>query len=106
MYEDIRPEVAEARPFWPLGLPAWDDAWIAHGLRGRESAYLAVWRRGAGSRSRTLGLPHLRGVALVPQVLHSGPSGVPVRWDAADGALTVSLPAPDTAALLRLGAVR
>ncbi|MET7703273.1 glycoside hydrolase family 36 protein [Streptomyces sp. NPDC005485] len=106
VYKDIRPEIAEAHPFWPLGLPTWDDAWIAHGLRTRESTYLAVWRRGPGSGSHTLALPHLRDVPLVSEVLHSGPSDIPLRWDAAEGTLTVSLPRPDTAVLVRLGAAR
>ena len=33
-------------PFWPLGLPRWDDPWVALGLRAPDASYLAVWRRG------------------------------------------------------------
>ncbi|MEU5336673.1 glycoside hydrolase family 36 protein [Streptomyces asoensis] len=107
VYKDVRHEIASAHPVWPLGLPKWDDAWIAHGLRGRTATFLTVWRRAAGpgapgSGSRTLPLPHLRGVHLTPEVLHCGPSGAAVRWDAAGGLLTVSLPRTGTAALLRL----
>ncbi|MFI0538553.1 glycoside hydrolase family 36 protein [Streptomyces sp. WSLK1-3] len=102
VYKEIRTEIAQAHPFWPLGLPSWDDAWIAHGLHGRGSTLVTVWRRGPGSESSTLCLPRLRGVPLVPEVLHSGPSGAEVRWDAPAGILTVSLPCPDTAVLLRL----
>ncbi|MFI7499803.1 alpha-galactosidase [Streptomyces sp. NPDC049687] len=104
VYKDIRPEIGEARPFWPLGLPAWEDAWIAQGLRGRTSTFLTVWRRGPGGGSRTLTVPHLRGVDLVPEVLHPGTADATARWDAAEGTLTVFLPRPDTAVLLRLGA--
>ena len=104
VYKDIRPQIAEAHPFWPLGLPGWDDPWIVHGLHGRESTFLAVWRRSPGEGSRTLAVPHLRGVHVVPEVLHSGPSGAGARWDAGAGTLTVSLPRPDTAVLLRLDA--
>ncbi|MFH9548187.1 alpha-galactosidase [Streptomyces sp. NPDC017435] len=106
VYKDIRPSIATAHPFWPLGLPTWEDAWIAHGLRARGTTLLTVWRRGPGSASRTLPLPRLRGVPLVPEVLHSGPSGAGARWDAAEGILTVSLPRPDTAVLLRLDDAR
>ncbi|MFD9390138.1 hypothetical protein ACFWBB_05170 [Streptomyces sp. NPDC060000] len=103
VYKEIRPEIASAHPFWPLGLPTWEDAWIAHGLRGRRSTFLTVWRGGGGVESRTVFVPRLRGVPLVPEVLHTGPSGATAQWDAAEGTLTVRLPRPDTAVLLRLG---
>lgn len=55
-------------PFWPLGLPAWDDDWLALGLRpapgARDSSgapvpdelWVTVWRRG-GAGSCVLELP-------------------------------------------------
>ncbi|MFJ9024946.1 alpha-galactosidase [Streptomyces sp. NPDC102259] len=108
VYRDIRPDVRQARPFWPLGLPTWEDAWLAHGLRGQDSTYLTVWRRepGAGPASRALTLPHLRGVHLHPEVLYPATADATTEWDAAAGRLTVVLPRPDTAVLLRLSAVR
>ncbi|MFE9448091.1 glycoside hydrolase family 36 protein [Streptomyces sp. NPDC006739] len=106
VYKEIRPQIREAHPFWPLGLPAWEDAWIAHGLRGPRATFLTVWRRDTGTGQRTLTVPHLRGVHLVPEVLHPGTSGVTAHWDAAEGTLTVSLPRPRTAALLRLAGAR
>ncbi|MFF4488775.1 alpha-galactosidase [Streptomyces sp. NPDC001544] len=102
VYKDIRPDIPRARPIWPLGLPAWEDAWIAHGLRGRESTLLTVWRRGPGPGHRTLTIPHLRGVPLRPIVLHPGTADAETEWNEAAGELTVSLPRPDTAVLLRL----
>lgn len=105
VYKDIRPRIADARPFWPLGLPDWEDAWIAHGLRGRDATYLAVWRReGTDSPpSRKLPLPHLRGVRLRPEVLQPTTADATVDWDAAEGTLTVRLPRTDTAVLIGLG---
>ncbi|GAA2470318.1 alpha-galactosidase [Streptomyces longisporus] len=103
VYKDIRPEIAEAHPFWPLGLPGWDDAWIAQGLRGRESTFVTVWRRGpADGASRELTIAHLRGAQLQPSVLHPAAFDGTARWNAAEGKLTVSLPRPDTAVVLRL----
>ncbi|MFG2470747.1 alpha-galactosidase [Streptomyces canus] len=104
VYKDIRPEIAEARPFWPLGLPDWEDAWIAHGLRGRDATLLAVWRRERADapEHRTLTLSHLRGVEVRPEVLQPMTAGATVEWDAAEGRLTVGLPRADTAVLLRL----
>jgi alpha-galactosidase len=121
VYKDIRPEISGARPFWPLGLPAWEDTWIAHGLRGQGSTFLTVWRRepgeaGGGSGPsrhgrnmpvedhRTLTIPHLRGAHVRPTVLHPATADATAEWDAADGKLTVSLPRADTAVVLRLSA--
>ncbi|MFC4503541.1 MULTISPECIES: alpha-galactosidase [Streptomyces] len=118
-YKDIRPEISGALPFWPLGLPAWEDTWIAHGLRGQDSTYLTVWRRepdvggGETAQSRhgrnepvddrcTLALPRLRGAHVHPTVLHPATADAAAEWHAADGKLTVSLPRANTAVLLRL----
>ncbi|MEU9329371.1 alpha-galactosidase [Streptomyces canus] len=106
VYKDIRPEIAGARPFWPLGLPDWEDGWIAHGLRGRDATLVAVWRRERADapESRTLTLAHLRGVEARPEVLQPTTADATVEWDAAEGKLTVGLPRSDTAVLLRLAA--
>ncbi|MEU1519874.1 glycoside hydrolase family 36 protein [Streptomyces sp. NPDC005811] len=107
-YKDIRPEIGGARPFWPLGLPAWEDTWIAQGLQGRDSTFLTVWRRGTGSgpSSRTLTIPHLRGAYLHPEVLNPTTADATAEWHAAEGRMTVRLPRPHTAVLLRLSTVR
>ena len=106
VYKDIRPEIADARPFWPLGLPGWEDGWIAHGLRGRDATLVAVWRRERADapERRTLTLAHLRGVEMRPEVLQPATADATVEWDAAGGKLTVGLPRTDTAVLLRLAA--
>ncbi|WP_405559922.1 alpha-galactosidase [Streptomyces canus] len=106
VYKDIRPEIAGARPFWPLGLPDWEDGWIAHGLRGRDATLVAVWRRERADapESRTLTLAHLRGVEARPEVLQPTTADAMVEWDADEGKLTVGLPRADTAVLLRLAA--
>jgi alpha-galactosidase len=121
VYKRIRPEIGDALPFWPLGLPSWEDTWLAHGLRGESATYLALWRREptAGgqegifdrsapedtrSDSRTVRIPHLRGSHLRLAVLYPTDAGATASWDTADGRLTVSLPRPNTAVLLRLSA--
>ncbi|MFF0159907.1 alpha-galactosidase [Streptomyces sp. NPDC005263] len=113
-YKDLRPEIAAAHPFWPLGLPGWDDTWIAHGLRGPESTYLAIWRRDLGAgpvdgthgadTTRTLTIPHLHGVPLDPTVLQPTTADTTTQWNPTDGSLTVGLPRANTAVLVRLGA--
>ncbi|MET7455809.1 glycoside hydrolase family 36 protein [Streptomyces sp. NPDC005574] len=103
VYKGIRGEIGAGLPFWPLGLPAWDDTWIAQGLRGRTSTLLTVWRRGpAGDDTRTLTVPHLHGSSVRPAVLYPSTADATASWSPADGRLTVHLPRPDTAVLLRL----
>ncbi|MFF0081980.1 alpha-galactosidase [Streptomyces canus] len=104
VYKDIRPQIAGARPFWPLGLPDWEDGWIAHGLRGRDATLVAVWRRERADapERRTLTLAHLRGVEARPEVLQPMTADATVEWDVAEGKLSVGLPRTDTAVLLRL----
>ncbi|WP_346779818.1 glycoside hydrolase family 36 protein [Streptomyces sp. S3(2020)] len=105
-YKNIRPQIAVARPFWPLGLPDWEDTWIAHGLRSDDATFLTVWRRAPGTdpgaASRTLHLPHLRDTPLHPEVIHPTTADATAEWDNDEGRLTVTLPRPDTAVLLRL----
>ncbi|NEB01019.1 glycoside hydrolase family 36 protein [Streptomyces sp. SID13726] len=104
VYKSIRPQIPASHPIWPLGLPGWEDAWIAHGLRGREATYVAVWRRERpdAPASRALPLPHLRGVRARAEVLQPVDAGAGVEWDAESGVLTVTLPRADTAVLVRL----
>lgn len=89
-----RAVLAEVRglvPFWPLGLPGWDDGWLALGLRpapGRDgSTWLTVWRR-HGTPEARLPLPAPPGARLQP-VFPVDPAGWDVRWAAEDGVLTV-----------------
>jgi len=105
VYKQIRPDIAAGLPFWPLGLPRWDDPWVALGIRARGRAYVAVWRRGDSAVSDgTASLPvgYLRGDAATSAILFSGPGGASARWDAGAGSLSVSLPAPPAACLIAL----
>lgn len=47
----LRPGLGAALPWWPLGLPEWDDEWVAFGLRLPEGTALIVWHRPAADRS-------------------------------------------------------
>lgn len=121
VYKHIRHDIAGALPFWPLGLPGWEDDWLAHGLHTADTTYLAVWRReptagsadaganltisgNAEADSRALRIPHLGNGRLIPEVLYPGAADAMATWEASEGLLTVTLPRPDTALLIRLGA--
>jgi alpha-galactosidase len=102
--ESIRPVMAESAPFWPLGLPGWEDPWVALGLRAPAASHLTVWRRGPAQQTSqvTLPVPHLRGTPATPQVLYPGDAGADASWDAVSGTLTVTLPRTPSACVLRL----
>jgi alpha-galactosidase len=103
--ESIRPVTPGATPFWPLGLPRWDDRWVALGLRAPGVSHLTVWRRGpqAGTGpSVTLPLPHLRGAQVTPRVLYPPRAGARASWDASAGTVTVTLPRLPSACLLQV----
>ena len=104
--EDIRTTIAEAVPFWPLGLPHWDDPWITLGLRAPGVSHLTIWRRGqepgTGAGQITFPVPHLRGSRVTPQVLYPRHAETGTSWNAAEGLLTVTLRDPPSACVLRL----
>ncbi|MFJ9114829.1 glycoside hydrolase family 36 protein [Streptomyces sp. NPDC102394] len=108
VYKELRRQIPDSLPYWPLGLPGWEDSWIASGRRGTDADWLTLWRRAAapgddaGDSTRTVALDHLRGARVTPTVLYPATADATAAWDAAHGRLTVCLPRPDTAVLLRL----
>lgn len=92
-HRGLRAHLADAVPWWPLGLPGWSDRWVALGLRTGGRTLLTVWNRGPGGTVH-LPVPQLRGREPVwSTVFPTGVSGETVGWDAGTGVLTVTLPA-------------
>ncbi|KQR40162.1 alpha-galactosidase [Microbacterium sp. Leaf159] len=54
LHKTVRGGLAATDPFWPLGLPAWDDDVVCLGLRGTEQSLLFVWDRSEEPRSITI----------------------------------------------------
>lgn len=98
--------IEQAMPFWPLGLPAWEDPWVALGLGdpGDGSAFLSLWRRPGATGTVIVPLPSFRDVQITVEAFFpDAPDGWSWRWDATAGelAVTVDVPAP-TARVLRV----
>lgn len=55
LHASWREWLTRAEPFWPLGLPGWDDETICLGLSDGHVARLFVWDRAA--EARTIALP-------------------------------------------------
>lgn len=102
VYKAIRADLARAVPAWPLGLPAWDDPWLALALHAPVTTYLTVWRRPGAEVTTRLALPRLRGSAARPEVLYPTTSRAEVAWDPGTADLTLTLPTAPSAVLLRL----
>ncbi|WP_250442960.1 glycoside hydrolase family 36 protein [Actinotalea sp. C106] len=85
VHRSIREDLARAVPVWPLGLPQWDDRWVAMGMRTADATYLTVWHRGTEAEQIDLSLPELAGTdAPTPDVtveqIFPGPSTDPGGW--------------------------
>ncbi|KUN74473.1 alpha-galactosidase [Streptomyces canus] len=102
VYKAIRTDLAQAVPAWPLGLPAWDDAWLALALHTPATTYLTVWRRPGAQTTATLQLSHLHGRAARVDVLYPAASQAVASWHPDTADLTLTLPAAPSAVLLRL----
>jgi alpha-galactosidase len=68
-HKAMRGDIAEAVPFWPLGLPSWTDGWICLGLRTDQASYVVVWQRPGASTRTSLSLPHLQARPTQPEVI-------------------------------------
>ena len=44
IYKDIRQDIKDGIPFWPLGIPQFEDPWFVFGMDCGDCAYIAVWR--------------------------------------------------------------
>jgi alpha-galactosidase len=60
-HKDLRDELPDATPFWPLGLPAWDDDVVCLGLHTARGDLMFVWDRSV--EPRTIHLPGVIGTA-------------------------------------------
>ena len=103
-YKQIRKDIPESFPFWPLGLPKREDHWMSLGLRRTEKLviYLAVWRVGGDASSQVLSLPELRGEELSIRCAYPQNFEGTWSWDATAAELNITLPQPRTARLFEI----
>ncbi|MER5185341.1 glycoside hydrolase family 36 protein [Streptomyces sp. NPDC002896] len=100
-YKSLRHDLPHAVPFWPLGLPGWDDEWVALGLRTEDVTYVSVWRRG-GATDRTLPVPHLADRTVRAEILHTSSPMTTATWHAERSELAVDLGSDRASLLVRL----
>ncbi|WP_211228569.1 glycoside hydrolase family 36 protein [Glycomyces tenuis] len=98
VHKRIRERLPRAVPFWPLGLPGWDDAALCLGLdTGDGRALLVVWDRHAEPSRITV--PGLGGRAvelfpsrLEPWAVEAGAGGLELRTVAGHSARLFEVP--------------
>ncbi|WP_112248914.1 glycoside hydrolase family 36 protein [Kribbella monticola] len=84
-------------PSWPLGLPGWNDEWIALSLNGPAVSYLSLWHRTPGPSTITFALAKSK---LEPQ-FPTDLDGWTYTWTGDTLTVTVDTPEP-SARVLRL----
>ncbi|MBQ6633637.1 MAG: alpha-galactosidase [Ruminococcus sp.] len=101
IYKRIRKDIREAVPFWPLGLSDFKDDWVCLGLKTKDKAYLAVWRR-AGDDTCELPLEFLKGKDVKIKCLYPDFNKYPFEFSPSSGRLTVRFDRPCTARLYEI----
>jgi len=90
----LRPELVDAVPSWPTGLPGWEDRFVSAALSTDRVTLVSVWDRGDADGEQALALPALRGREVdVDVVFPRRLARWSTRWDAEASTLTVRSPA-------------
>jgi alpha-galactosidase len=106
VYKQIRGDIPDALPFWPLGLGTWHADWLSLGLNAgpdKGTYYLSVWRRG-GSTTCALPVEALRGRkgGVKVEVLYPKTFETKVSWNDDTSSVDVELPNTVCARLIKL----
>jgi alpha-galactosidase len=104
-YSGLREGLRTTKPRWPLGLPGWEDSWLALELAapGGTQTVLQLWNRQPGPREIVLPLPRFRGRRLdIETVFPARLPGWQTHWDPAGAQLRVRAPATSTAMSARI----
>lgn len=88
VHKELRDALGDLEPFWPMGLPGWDDSAICLGLRGPGASYLIVWDRSDDAAAITV--PGVAGTVreVFPRSLaewRTAPEGDGLRFETVPG---------------------
>ncbi len=102
LYKEIRGDIKDALPFWPLGMSTFRDSWVSMGLRNGKKNYVAVWRRNSETDQISLPVAHLLGKEAEARCIYPSFHEGDVAWNPHTGTLSVTLPAPLSARLYEI----
>jgi alpha-galactosidase len=101
-YKSIRHDIPQGLPFWPLGLPTFQDSWISWGLKCGRKTYIAVWRLEGSRDFCCLPIKFLQGRSIKVRIGYPASIGCKYEWYPDNGELSVVLPKINSARLLEL----
>ena len=101
-YKQIRPDLANGFPFWPIGLSSFSDEWSALGMKHENTLYLAVWRRNGNTPVKTLPIPSLTGKNINVRILYPSYGTERFTWNPVNRSLSVEFPEENMARLFIL----
>lgn len=100
-YKEIRQDIRQAVPFWPLGFSDFASPWSALGLRAGKKNYLAVWRRG-GEETQTLPVSHLACENCTIRIAYPKDSQGECAWNKDNGTISVRMPKSPMACIIEI----
>lgn len=105
-YKDIRYHISRGVPFWPLGLPNFEDSWISFGIRNEEKLFLAVWRMKNSDCSCILPLKGLLDMPIQIRLAYPASGECDWVWNQTEGLLKITLSQICSARLLELELIK
>ncbi len=102
VYKEIRCDIKEAIPFWPIGLSDYSDEWVVLGLKKDNTSYLAVWRREGSQSHLSIPIPQLCGKNVTVACIYPSVNTSKFQWQAETSQLCVQFEAEKMARLFCL----
>ena len=102
VYKDIRKDIKEAVPFWPIGLSDFSDEWVVMGLKTKECAYIAVWRREGGNKYLEIPVTEYKGREMKVSCIYPSYNDSRFEWHKESGKLVVEFEQEKMARLFKL----
>lgn len=101
-YKNIRKDIPNSLPFWPIGFPNFSDEWISLGMKSNNKIYLAVWRLHSHTDSLIIPIKQLKGKMAEVRCAYPSYKGCNYKWNKDSGLLTVQLPQNNCARLFEI----
>ena len=93
-YKEIRQQIKEGYPVWPMGFPSFHSSWVVYGNKGTGHFYLTVMRRESEAAECAILLEEYKEKEPVISVVYPAGRQVPAVWDKNRGILTVTMERP------------
>lgn len=96
-YKQIRDDIRNGLPFWPIGLPTFSSQWASLGIECGNKAYLAVWRFESESDTCVLDMSGLKDMVTGVKYAYPKEENCSFNWTGETRKLSVKLTKPFSA---------